>query len=86
VGNSPARLYFDTQVYFDTAAFAAAKGKTYGKLDPSKVAAGQAAAQPGAADWAEGKTSAELLAEGEGALTAADAEKRSSAGARSRFT
>ena len=75
-------------VYFDTAAFSAAPTKRYGKLDPTKVAAGQAqgaaavaAAEGGegalSTDWTEGKTNAELLAEGEGALSAgAEADKR----------
>jgi cysteinyl-tRNA synthetase len=92
-------------VYFDTAAFSSAPSKTYGKLDPSKVAAGQAAGKAGAAaaasegggeaadgeaadgeaadgeavsaDWTEGKSTAELLAEGEGALSAgSEADKR----------
>ena len=78
-------------VYFDTAAFTAAPSKCYGKLDPTKVAAGQAQGAAVAAsggeggeggealstDWTEGKTNAELLAEGEGALSAgAEADKR----------
>ena len=73
-------------VYFDTNAFANAPDMTYGKLDPSKVSAGQmqgnrspteADAAAEADDWTEGKSTAELLAEGEGALSAAAAaEKR----------
>lgn len=83
-------------VYFDTAAFSSAPSKRYGKLDPSKVAAGQAAGQAAAeadaaetaadgadgegavsSDWTEGKSTAELLAEGEGALSAgSEADKR----------
>ena len=46
--------------------------RRYGKLDPAKVAAGAEAAA-----WTEGKSSAELLAEGEGALSApSEGEKR----------
>ena len=56
-------------VYFDTAAFSGDPTKTYGKLDPSKVAAGAAAVGADASDWTEGKSVAELLAEGEGALS-----------------
>ena len=50
-------------VYFDTAAFRDG-GKSYGKLDPTKVGA------------AEGKSVSELLLEGEGALSAGSADKR----------
>ena len=67
-------------VYFDTEAFRNAPGKQYGKLDPAKAAAGQragAGADDEADDWTEGKSSAQLLAEGEGALSAdAAADKR----------
>ena len=65
-------------VYFDTVAFNSDETKRYGKLDPSKVAAGQAAGNAGASDaaaaavdteWTEGKSVAELLAEGEGSLS-----------------
>ena len=69
-------------VYFDTAAFSSADGKTYGKLDPTKVRAGQAQGteDPNSPDWTEGKSAAELLEEGEGSLSAAESsEKRHSA-------
>ena len=56
-------------------AFSKDESKTYGKLDPSKVAAGTAEAD--STDWTEGKSVAELLAEGEGALSGdTEAEKR----------
>jgi len=66
-------------VYFDTNAFANAPNMTYGKLDPSKVNLSPSEDDTAAEtdDWTEGKSTAELLAEGEGALSAAAvAEKR----------
>ena len=73
-------------VYFDTVAFNSDETKRYGKLDPSKVAAGQAAGNAGASDaaaaavdteWTEGKSVAELLAEGEGSLSSgSEGDKR----------
>ena len=57
-------------VYFNTAAFSAAPSKTYGKLDPSKIKLG-GGGDGDAPDWTEGKSAAELLAEGEGSLSAA---------------
>ena len=66
-------------VYFDTAAFSSAPSKTYGKLDPSKIKLGSGDGADGT-DWTEGKSSAELLLEAEGSLSAAaEGEKRNTA-------
>ena len=64
-------------VYFDTSAFISAPEMSYGKLEPSKVRAGQE--QGASEDWTEGKSTAELLAEGEGSLSASADDKRNAA-------
>lgn len=64
-------------VYFDTVAFSGDGTKCYGKLDPSKINldAGSSDAEL-SDDWTEGKSTAELLAEGEGALSAVNVDEK----------